>query len=724
MMKKIKFILNICCLLLAHTFFVVGNSYAQNLDGKFIMVKDSDGKLPKKDAVISLQFKPEGTFTFKAVMPGTTIDDKGTYKINGNNITITFNEMEQGKNTGNYFLEDGTLKLPFKMLDTEKGNSIWQKEGTVNVANSITNAPAIELINKVIVYLNKAGNNWQKEIDKYAAADTKKTNGSIANSYYILGIQFRLKGYPMYAAYAMAMAAKQQPNNGLFVNNLAMFLIEIEKNGDAISLLNDVIKNFPNLAPAYGNLAIAYININDLPKANKAITSAIQKNKGCGSYYYTKGIIEQKEGKKEDAAKSFEKAFENGYSGTAKKATKKTNIQPNQKNTIEPQKNINPTTKNSKLSNDEKLAVWAGTYQAQYMKARSGESNADANTKFGEGVATTILNLQTLACVKSFTMNISKSGSIDGSAEIMYVYQGKASGPFTALAPAPIAATQGGFGAVLKDGFQIRNWSFTGKVSPDGAVEIAAGLPTEKLDLYNVGQWQKISPWSPLKPDAAGAAMKGPFHFTLIEGKDGKHFAKIDDYVALTDKLIKKVHYQTLIVKTEESIIPDCKALAPEPEANQCPASEYIKTKLAVSPGKALNISKESSATYSKDNKGNVTKTIDNAVNLNGEIGSEAISDVVEYITKNATVTAVASIASAAIEIHTDNSFEITAGIGVSSDKIVPGFPVEFSERLDLVYDSKCGWGVKATAGAKIKIGAASSTGGSIEGVIFFNKGL
>jgi tetratricopeptide (TPR) repeat protein len=716
-MKKIFCLLNIVIIFYS-------SITAQNLEGKFIMVKDSDGKLPKKDAVITLQFKPTGTFAFKAVMPGPTIDDNGTYKITGNNITITFKEMEQGKNTGIYSLEEGTLTLPFKMLDAEKGFSVWQKEGTTNAANNITNATASVLIDKVIAYLNKVDGNWQQEIDKYAAADAKKTNGSLAKSYYVLGIAFRLKGFPTYAAYAMAMAAKQQPNNGLYVNNLAMLLIEIDKNGDAISLLNDVIKNFPNLASAYGNIAIAYININDLPKASKAITTAIQKNNLCGSYYYTKGIIENKEGKKDAAAKSFDQAFENGYSGVGKPSAKRNNNKNSAKNNSEPQPNNNPKTKSNGLSNQEKLAVWAGTYQAQYMKARSGELNADANTKFGEGVSTTILNLQTLACVKSFTMNISKSGYIDGSAEVMYVYQGKASGPFTAMAPAPIAATQGNFGAVLKDGFQIRNWSFTGTISPEGAIEIKEGLPTEKLDLYNVGKWQKITPWSPLKPDAAGAAMKGPFHMQMQEGKDGKHFAKMDDYVELADKLIKKVHYQTLLIKTDETIIPDCKALAAEPETNQCPASEYIKTKLAVSPGKSLNISKESSATYSKDNNGNVTKTIDNAVNLNGEIGSEAISDVVEYITKNATANAVASMASAAIEIHTDNSFEITAGIGVSTDKIVPGFPVEFSERLDLVYDSKCGWGVKATAGAKVKMGAASNAGGSIEGVIFFNKGL
>ncbi|MCI4398773.1 MAG: hypothetical protein JHC34_08030 [Acidobacteria bacterium] len=72
----------------------------------------------------------------------------------------------------------------------------------------------------------------------------------------------------------------------------------------------------------------------------------------------------------------------------------------------------------------------------------------------------TNINLQTLACAKEFSMDISSTGSINGH----------------------------------------------GKVDPDGNVEIR-GIPEQQLDLINVGKVQKINTWSPLPPDGPGAAI-------------------------------------------------------------------------------------------------------------------------------------------------------------------------------------------------------------------------
>ncbi len=696
-MKKIFLFLSI-------SFVLNHNLAAQSLSGKYILIKESDGQQPKSGAIISISFNPNGTFSFKATMPGTVVTDKGSYKINGTNISVSFTEMEQGKQTGPYSLAEGTLILPIKMLKNVKGSSTWQQEGVIASNNIIPVSSTSDIINKTITFLSSASTTWQAAIDKKATVEASKNGGSLAAAYYSIGIALKLKGYNKESAYTMSKAALLQNNNGLYENNLAMLLIELERYGDAIALLNNVIKGFPKLAPAHGNLAVAYIKINDLANAMIAVNKAIINHPTCGSYLYTRGIIEEKKGEKEKAIKSFEQAFENGYGGTGKQIAKRNAKNGNKSPNPAPQKNTQPGTKNTQLSKAEKIAIWEGNYQAAYLKAKSGETNSEANTKFGTGVATTIISLQTLACVKSFSMNISKQGTINGNAEVMYVYQGKANGPVTSLAAAPLVAINGGFGAVLKDGFQLRNWQFTGEVDENGNVTIAAGLPSEKLDLYNVGTWQKITPWSPLKPDAAGAAMKGPFHFTLTEGKEGKHFAQVDDYLPLQDKLIKQVHYQMLLVKSNNTITPDCQALAQAPEANECPATESIKTKIAVSPGKSLNISTESSTTYTKGNDGKVNTSYDNAVNTNIEIE--------------------AGMVTAAAEFHGDNSYELSIGLGVSSGKILPGFPIEFSESLNLIYDSKCGFGVKGVAAAKAKMGAEANTSAAIEGVIFFNKGL
>src|SRR5689334_17446883 len=99
--------------------------FAQSISGRYILVKESDGQSPKSGATISINFNANGSFDLKAAMPGTTVTDKGTYKISGDNISISFNEMEQGKQNGPYSLDGGTLILPFKMLKNVKGSSTW-----------------------------------------------------------------------------------------------------------------------------------------------------------------------------------------------------------------------------------------------------------------------------------------------------------------------------------------------------------------------------------------------------------------------------------------------------------------------------------------------------------------------------------------------------------------------------------------------------------------------
>ena len=109
--------------------FISVFTQAQSPAGKYILVKDSDGKSPKGGAEISMTFTP-GKFSLKAAMPGQTVTDNGTWKITGSTMTIAFKEMEQGTKTGAWSLANGTLTLPFMMLSNGKGSSVWQQAGT------------------------------------------------------------------------------------------------------------------------------------------------------------------------------------------------------------------------------------------------------------------------------------------------------------------------------------------------------------------------------------------------------------------------------------------------------------------------------------------------------------------------------------------------------------------------------------------------------------------
>jgi hypothetical protein len=318
------------------------------------------------------------------------------------------------------------------------------------------------------------------------------------------------------------------------------------------------------------------------------------------------------------------------------------------------------------------------------------------------------VNLQTLACAKEFSLDISSAGDITGRGKVMFVYQGKAASPVLGLTPAPLMVGQGGFGTNLKGGYQIRDWSFSGKVDANGNVEIQ-GMPEGQLDLLNVGKWQKISTWSPMPPDAPGAAMRGPFHMTLATGRDSGPQIRVDQWLELGDKLIRRVHYQAFIVKSAQPLTPDCNYV--KPKEAKCPASEYIKTKVSMSPAEGVTV--EASTTYTAGKDGGVdakqeTTTKVGTSNLNvetsGKINAEGASGMF----------------TGSVKVNpTDGSYAVAVGVGVDTSSVLKGSPAKISEKVELVYDSKCGWGIKGTAGAKVgKVGA------SVEGAVYFNKGI
>ncbi len=352
-------------------------------------------------------------------------------------------------------------------------------------------------------------------------------------------------------------------------------------------------------------------------------------------------------------------------------------------------------------------AEWVGHYEAHYVRARSGETPKEANTQFGKGMTGTHINLQTLACAKEFSMDISSTGAITGHGKVMYVYQGRAASPVMGLTPAPLLVGQGGFGTNLKGGYQIRNWSFTGKVDADGNVEIH-GMPEGQLDLLNVGKWQKINTWSPLPPDGPGPAMRGPFHMKLVTGKESGPHIRVDQWLDLNDKLIRRVHYQAFIVKSSKPITPDCQYV--KREEPKCPASEYLKSKVALTPREGVTV--EASTTYQKGQGGvevqqeTSTKVGTDAINVDtsGKISAEGSKGLFTGSTEFSPA---------------DNSYAVSVGIGIDTSSVLKGAPASISQKIELVYDSRCGWGIKGTLGTKVgKVGA------SVEGAVYFHKGI
>ncbi len=339
---------------------------------------------------------------------------------------------------------------------------------------------------------------------------------------------------------------------------------------------------------------------------------------------------------------------------------------------------------------------WVGRYQASIVSSTSG-MDGDQTTVFGKQMYQTTIALKTMACAQQFTMEISRSGAITGRGRLMYIYRGNAANPMMAMAP---AVGFGGFAVNLKGGRQFRDWTFSGTVSADGDVEIR-GIPDEPMDYINVNKPEKHRPWSALPPvDKNG--MRGPFKMKLVEEK-GRATIRVDRFLQLDDALIKRVHYQSLIFRSDEAVTPTCQFEEPPPA--QCAASEYLKFKGSVGVDGVYSIE------TSKDMKTGETST-------GSKIGGDMAAGFSTDSSGGVGWEGGAGLMVGSTQFNpVDGSYAVTVGVGVNTGELLPG-PVKLEEKIELIYDSACGWGIKGTGTVK---GGASGTG--VEGAIFFTKG-
>jgi hypothetical protein len=190
--------------------------------------------------------------------------------------------------------------------------------------------------------------------------------------------------------------------------------------------------------------------------------------------------------------------------------------------------------------------------------------------------------------------------------------------------------------------------------------------------------------------------------------KANNPFISIDQYLALNDALIKRVHYEGQILRTDDEITPACQATAAAPAALVCPASEFIKTKVFLTPKDHINL--EASSTYTKGENGGAQKQNEVIATVSGDFPFKERPGV-GFVGSG--------------EMHQDGSFELSVGIGINVSAFGAASPIKLSEKIEFIYDSKCGPGIKASASAKAKMGPlGTEAGASVEGVIFLIKGF
>ncbi len=291
--------------------------------GTWRLFKDSDGRTPKSGAVVELTFGA-GTFKVKAVQPGETVEDAGTFKVTGRRIAMEFRQLSQGKVSGPLSVSSDTIVLPFKMLSDGPGASTWMTPAALDAfLAKVPRRPAgpetmPQLLARMQGVAEAFGNSKERAaIDQRAAAQASKYKGGAAEAYYAIGTVHFLNGYYREAWYAFAKASVLQPTNAAYLHNLAAVLQEIGPAQEARTVLEWVTKNYPNLDPPWGSLGIVCLKLEDVACAGAALAKARALAPENGLYDYAQGRLLASQGKEAEAQTWYSKAWSKGYGGSA-----------------------------------------------------------------------------------------------------------------------------------------------------------------------------------------------------------------------------------------------------------------------------------------------------------------------------------------------------------------------------------------------------------------------
>jgi predicted Zn-dependent protease len=287
--------------------------------GTWRLMKDQDGKVPARGAVVELTLSG-GKLTFKATRPDETVTDVGSYSVRGREITVEFRELAQGRRSGVYARSPDTLVLPFQMLSDKPGWSMWMTPAALeSFLSKVPPKPANETLPQLLARVQKVAEAFGNERERQAMAARARANaarypGGEAEAWYAQGAILFLKGYYREAWYGFARAAVLKPTNAVYLHNLATTLQEIGSQSDARRILEWVTQNYPNLDPPWGGLASSCLALADVACARAAAQKAQALAPRNGLYDYVLGRAHEQDGRKDLAQAAYRTAYSKGYS--------------------------------------------------------------------------------------------------------------------------------------------------------------------------------------------------------------------------------------------------------------------------------------------------------------------------------------------------------------------------------------------------------------------------
>jgi len=98
------------------------------LEGAYRFVQDQpSGTAPSEGAEVLLSFGPRGQLDITLQRPGEVVTDTGTYRVNGERISLELPAVGTKAQDGAWRLQDDLLTLPFQLFSDEAGTSQWRR---------------------------------------------------------------------------------------------------------------------------------------------------------------------------------------------------------------------------------------------------------------------------------------------------------------------------------------------------------------------------------------------------------------------------------------------------------------------------------------------------------------------------------------------------------------------------------------------------------------------
>jgi tetratricopeptide (TPR) repeat protein len=144
--------------------------------------------------------------------------------------------------------------------------------------------------------------------------------GNIANALWLEGANFL-------SLYLMSKTCLNDVGNVNNMNNYAACLITYGCEEMALPILQNLNRKYPGSATILNNMAQAWFGLGDLQMASKYIDSALVKIPMHAQANFTKSIIKEKEGNKEEAIEAAKKSLQEGWSDTKLNHLKKLGYQ-------------------------------------------------------------------------------------------------------------------------------------------------------------------------------------------------------------------------------------------------------------------------------------------------------------------------------------------------------------------------------------------------------------